>query len=142
MKKDNIIRYKGYYAKIDYIAGKNVLVGHVENVDADIRFECSRPGDVKKDFKEAVHAYLNECSQKGVKPEKTYKGSFNVRIHPECHKRLSHAAIEEDVSLNALVEEALCDYLDRRFEETGPIIDASERKQQTDDKETDYPFES
>jgi predicted HicB family RNase H-like nuclease len=142
MKKANIIRYKGYYAKIEYVAGKQVLEGHVENIDTDIRFESDRPMDVREDFRAAVDAYLAACEDKGIAPEKTYKGSFNVRIHPRLHRRLAHAAIEEDVSLNAVVEEALCDFLDRRRDEDTSMMTSTGTGKKTDVDTTSQPFES
>lgn len=142
MKKANIIRYQGYYAKIEYIANKQVLQGHVENIDADICFTSDRPADVRKDFRAAVDAYLADCEAKGIAPEKTYKGSFNVRIHPRLHRRLAHVAIEEDVSLNAVVEEALTDFMDHRRNEDTAMMTPNDTGKETDPATVARPFES
>jgi predicted HicB family RNase H-like nuclease len=40
-------------------------------------------------------------------PEKTYKGSFNIRISTDLHKKAAWQAIMEGVSLNQLIEEAI-----------------------------------
>lgn len=51
------------------------------------------------------------CFKKGVPPEKTYKGSFNVRISPELHKNLALFSSSHGQTLNATVEEAIKQYV-------------------------------
>lgn len=38
---------------------------------------------------------------------RAYKGSFNIRISPELHKKLAVCAISERMSLNSYIEKAL-----------------------------------
>lgn len=47
-----------------------------------------------------------------------YKGSFNIRINPELHKKLAIAAMEQGDTLNASVEKAIQEYVseDRKAE--------------------------
>jgi predicted HicB family RNase H-like nuclease len=40
-------------------------------------------------------------------PEKPFKGSFNVRISPELHRKAALLAMEEKSSLNSLVAESI-----------------------------------
>ena len=47
------------------------------------------------------------CEEKGIEPERAYKGSFNVRISPELHKKIAVCATEQQISLNSFVENAL-----------------------------------
>ena len=51
------------------------------------------------------------CEEKGVEPEKTYKGSFNVRVSPELHKTLVFYSASHGQTLNATVEEAIKRYV-------------------------------
>ena len=44
------------------------------------------------------------CEQVGKEPEKVYKGSFNVRIDLELHKKASILAQAEHISLNQFIE--------------------------------------
>ena len=47
------------------------------------------------------------CEAEGRKPERAYKGSFNVRLSPDLHKRIAVYAMEHDMSLNQFVEQSI-----------------------------------
>ena len=51
------------------------------------RIECADIQNVEKEFHEAVDDYLEFCKEVGKEPDKEYKGSFNVRISLELHKK-------------------------------------------------------
>ena len=56
-------------------------------------------------------AYLELCRAQGVEPERAYKGSFNVRISPELHRKAAICAASRNISLNSLVEQSLEKYV-------------------------------
>ena len=60
-----------------------------------------------QNFKNAVDEYLAFCEHEGKVPDKPCKGSFNVRIGTELHKKAALYAAESDKKLNNVVEEAL-----------------------------------
>ena len=62
---------------------------------------------MKKDFHNALDDYLAMCAKKGVVPEVPFKGSFNVRVGRDLHRKLAIVAVQEGKSLNRLVAEAL-----------------------------------
>ncbi len=55
--------------------------------------------------------YLELARTQNIEPEKSFKGSFNVRTGSELHRRLAIAAKQRGVNLNKLVNEALEQYL-------------------------------
>ena len=58
-------------------------------------------------FHQSVDNYLAMCAETGKTPDKEFKGSFNVRVSPELHKRISIQAAEEGITLNQYVLNAL-----------------------------------
>ena len=60
----------------------------LEGINDLVDFECEDLKGVEKEFHEAVDDYLEFCKEVGKEPDKEYKGTFNVRISPELHKRL------------------------------------------------------
>jgi len=51
------------------------------------------------------------CERMGKEPQKFYKGSFNVRISPEAHKKAVILASSKGISLNQFVEKAISNSL-------------------------------
>ena len=47
-------------------------------------------------------------------PLKSFKGSFNIRISPDLHKKAYRFAIEEGVSLNQFVQQAVEHEIDQK----------------------------
>ena len=76
-----------------------------------ISYEGESVEGLKEDFEAAVDDYLDLCAEKGLEPEKVYRGSFNVRISPELHKNLVLYAASHGQTLNATVEEAIKHYI-------------------------------
>ena len=105
--KKNIIEYKGYYAKIEYSVEDRVLFGKIEGIRDLVNFESNSANDIEKEFQNAVDDYLDFCRSVGKEPDKPYKGTFNVRISPDLHKKIAERAFQRDMSLNSWVEEAL-----------------------------------
>ena len=56
-------------------------------------------------------------------PDKSYKGSFNVRVSPELHREAAMKAFSENMSLNEFVEDSIrknvCGYVttENQFDE-------------------------
>lgn len=107
---NNIIKYNGYYAKVEYSAADNVLHGKIEGITDLVTFQCDNVNEIKSAFEEAVDDYLEICMEVGKEPEKMYKGTFNVRISPEIHRSIALDALERGVTLNRYVENAIQQY--------------------------------
>lgn len=107
----NLLKYKGYYGTVEFSADDKVLFGKVIGINSLISYEGESVEGLKEDFEAAVDDYLDLCAEKGLEPEKVYRGSFNVRISPELHKNLVLYAASHGQTLNATVEEAIKHYI-------------------------------
>lgn len=109
--KNNILEYKGYHTRVEYDAVDFVIRGKIEGINDFVEFECEDLKAVELEFHQAVDDYLEFCAEVGKTPEKEYKGSFNVRISPELHKKLAIMASKNGESLNCSVEKAIEQYV-------------------------------
>lgn len=103
----NIVEYKGYQAIIEYSAKDATLFGKVMDIDDRIIFEIENPSKTEEVFKSVIEDYLEMCKEVSKEPCKPYKGSFNVRISPELHKKAVQEARKKQKSLNAFIELAI-----------------------------------
>ena len=104
---NNILEYKGYYAKIEYSAEDRVLFGKIEGIRDLVNFESESSQRIEEEFHRAVEDYLAFCHDLGKDPEKPYKGVFNVRVSPELHRKAAIAADKRGETLNAFVVKAI-----------------------------------
>lgn len=104
---DNYLTYKGYVGTVNYSHEDDILYGKIDGINDSISYHADSIKDLKKAFEEAVEDYLELCATVGKEPEKAYKGSFNVRIGPDLHKKAAKAATMKGISLNQLVQGAL-----------------------------------
>lgn len=111
---NNVLEYKGYYTRVEFSADDNVLYGKIEGIRDLVTFECEDVKDLEKEFHEAVDDYLAFCADIGQEPDKTYSGSFNVRVPPEIHREAVMAADREGKKLNTYVREAIQEKLEGR----------------------------
>ena len=70
-------------------------------------FESDSVSDIENEFHKAVDDYLVFCEEIGQEPNKEYKGSFNIRITPELHRKLVEVSFFNNESLNSSVEKAI-----------------------------------
>lgn len=109
----NTMTYKGYTGTVEYSEKDNILFGKVLGINGLISYEGTDVNSLRADFEEAVDYYLEDCAEKGIEPQKSYKGIFNVRLSPELHRTLAEHAIKNGQTLNSAVEEAVKRYLSR-----------------------------
>jgi predicted HicB family RNase H-like nuclease len=105
----DILIYKEYLGVVHFNADDEIFYGKIEGIDDLISFEGSSVKELKKAFKDSVDDYLELCKKNGKKIEKSYKGSFNVRISSEIHKRAKQIADQKGISLNQFVQKAMED---------------------------------
>lgn len=104
---NDILQYKDYYASVHFSSEDEVFHGKVLGINDLITFEGASVKELKKAFQEAVEDYLQTCMEIGKEPNKTYKGTFNVRIPANLHKDAALFAALNNVSLNDFIKTAI-----------------------------------
>ena len=102
-----MMKYKGYMGHVEYDDEAKIFHGEVVGLNDMITFQGRSVDALEQAFKDSVDDYLNWCKERGEKPEKTFSGTFNLRIPPELHAKLAFQAKAMGVSLNAYVAEQL-----------------------------------
>ena len=103
----NILTYKGYCAKIEYSIEDLALIGKVIGVTDTLVFECDSASEVENRFHEVIDDYLDMCERYGKDPERPCKGTFNVRVPEEIHRKALISATQQGISLNEFVSQAI-----------------------------------
>ena len=99
--------YKDFLGTVEYSSEDDCLYGKVLGIHGLTAYEGQSVDQLRRDFQMAVDEYLALCEEKGIVPEKSCKGSFNVRVSPELHRLATIKADEKDISLNAFVALAI-----------------------------------
>ena len=97
---NNTIQYKGYVGSIEFSEEDKIFYGKVLGIRSLISYEG-------ENATELVDDYLELCKKSGQTPETAFKGSFNVRISPELHKKVFVYAMAHQISMNRYIEETL-----------------------------------
>jgi predicted HicB family RNase H-like nuclease len=105
------LQYKGYDGSVLYSAEDRVLHGRILGIRDMVSFEGIDVRSLEKNFRAAVDEYLAFCAAEGKTPDVPFKGSFNVRIPQDLHQRAARYAEEHEMKLNAVVQQALKEYL-------------------------------
>ena len=103
----DILQYKDFIGSVHFNADDEIFFGKIEGVDDLVSFEGSSVSELKQAFEEAVYDYIILCKDNGKKIEKSYKGSFNVRIAPELHKKAKMLSVMQGISLNQFIQKAV-----------------------------------
>ena len=104
---NDILEYKSYYAEVHFSGEDEVFYGKIIGINDLVSFEGATVKELKKAFHEAVDDYLAACKELGKEAEKTYKGSFNVRIPSELHRQAARYATLKKMTLNDFVRHAI-----------------------------------
>jgi predicted HicB family RNase H-like nuclease len=106
------MEYKGYIGSVYYSDEDEVFHGKLEGIRDLVTYEGTDVASLKRSFREAVDDYLATCKRRKKEPQVPFRGTFNVRVGPELHKRAAVYAAEHGKKLNAVVGEALREYLE------------------------------
>src|SRR5258706_7651576 len=103
---DNL-NYKDYIARIHYSNEDDIFYGKIIGINDLIMFEGSSIKELKRELKKAVDDYLQTCKTLKKEPNKTYKGSFNIRIPSDLHRKAALCASLQRISLNDFVRQSI-----------------------------------
>jgi len=103
----DIIIYKNFIGSVRFSAEDEIFYGKIEGIHDLVTYEGSSVSDLKESFHEAIDDYIGICKDKGISPHRSFKGSFNVRVTPELHRKAAMKAAKEGISLNKLIQRAI-----------------------------------
>ncbi len=109
----DVLNYKGFNGSVHFAADDSVFYGKIEGIKDLITFEGESVSELTEAFHYMVDEHIKDCEAENIEPEKSYKGSFNVRLTPELHKRVAHSAKIRGISINKYVFEVLNENLSR-----------------------------
>lgn len=110
----DLMKHKGYFGSISASVEDNCLFGKLEFIRPLVNYEGNTPAELKQAFEDAVDDYLADCNEKGIEPEKPFKGSFNIRIGEDRHMRVASIVSTKKIkSINEFVIQAIDHELER-----------------------------
>lgn len=102
-----MMKYKGYIGHVEYDDKAKIFHGEVVGLKDIITFQGKSVEELERAFRDSVDDYLTWCKKRKEKPEKTFSGTFNLRIPPELHAKIAFQAKTMGMSLNNYVTEKL-----------------------------------
>ena len=92
---------------MQFSADDEVFHGKILGINDLVNFEGTTVKELRKAFAEAIEDCLETCEKLKKEPDKTYKGSFNVRIPQELHRQAAITSALKNMSLNDFVRYAI-----------------------------------
>jgi predicted HicB family RNase H-like nuclease len=77
---ENVLKYRGYTASIEFDASDNILVGRVLGIRHVIDFHGADPAAVRAEFKNAIDGYLATCKKAGIEPNRPHPDKITVPL--------------------------------------------------------------
>jgi len=105
------MNYKEYSGSVEFSDEDSIFYGRIIGINDHITYDGYSVEELRKNFQDAVDEYFEICAKMGKEPEKSYKGTFNVRIGPTLHKELAVYSASHGKTLNSTVEEAIRSYI-------------------------------
>ena len=110
----SIMEYNGYHAKVEFDDQDSIFVGTVLGLNDTLAFHGKSVDELRASFKKCIEEYIDLCKEIGKKPEKEFRGIFNIRISPESHREAAIEAAKDGVTMNQFVADAINERLARR----------------------------
>jgi predicted HicB family RNase H-like nuclease len=104
---NNVLHYRDFIALVRFSEADGCFYGRIEGIDDLVSFEGRSVGELREAFAEDAEDYLEICRKRGKPPQRSYKGSFNIRIDPKLHRLAVLKSADLGISLNQLVQAAI-----------------------------------
>jgi len=102
------LEYKGYLGSIEYSKTDRCFFGEVLGLPkSGIIYEGNTAEELFEDFKGGIDLYLEHCKDLGIRPEKPYDGTINIKIPPTIHSRIAIYADRQQTTINGFVRRAI-----------------------------------
>ena len=107
------LKYKGYSGTVEYSEEDKCLYGKAIGMNKNsVTYEGKTVEELKADFESGIDLYLESCKERGIKPQKPFSGSLNIRIPSELHSKLALKAQMTGRSINAIIKDLLTNQQD------------------------------
>ncbi|MBI9082336.1 MAG: type II toxin-antitoxin system HicB family antitoxin [Desulfobacterales bacterium] len=103
----NMMKYKGYVARIEYDEEDRIFVGRLAGIDDIVSFHGTTVDELEAAFHESVDHYLEVSVRTGRPAQKPYSGNLMLRISPDIHAAVATASQVRGKSINQWVAEVL-----------------------------------
>jgi predicted HicB family RNase H-like nuclease len=107
MKAMDVLTYKDFIGSVHFSAEDNIFFGKVEGINDLITFEGDSVRKLKNAFRYVIDEHIKDCEVENIPVEKSYKGSFNLRLTPDLHRKAVIMAKSQGSTLNAFVKKAI-----------------------------------
>ena len=104
---NNVLTYKSFIGSVYFSTEDSVFFGKLEGINDLITFEGETVQELKDAFHYVVDEHIKDCEAENIPVKKSYRGSFNVRITPDLHRKAATSAKMLGTTLNNFVKEAI-----------------------------------
>jgi len=103
----DMMQHKGYYGSVHFDDEELIFYGKVEFIRAVVTYEATDAYGLRKAFRESVDDYLKTCDDQHIQPESPFKGSLNIRLGSELHRRVALSAMQNRSTINKFIVQTL-----------------------------------
>lgn len=103
----NLMEINGHKASIAFDPEIGMFRGEFIGLNGGADFYAKDVEGLHEEGKKSLTLYLELCKEKGIEPNKTFSGKFNLRISPQLHEDVTATAAAQNKSLNQWIAETL-----------------------------------
>lgn len=103
----DFMHYKNYYGSVHLDDEELFFYGKIEFIRALVTYEATDAKGLRQAFEESIDDYLDLCRKQNIEPEVPFKGSLNVRLGSDLHRRVAIAAELHNSTINKFIVETL-----------------------------------